>query len=125
MPLYRRVPKLKHFPLVNRQIFTLVNVRSLNRLPEGFEVTLDSLMHQGIVTTNDGPLKILGDGDLGVRLTVKASAFTKTAKAKIEAVGGEAIVVDTKPVPNDDDGLAEPDTSTSHDSDEATAESDS
>jgi large subunit ribosomal protein L15 len=45
-------------------------------------------MEAGIVTTNDGPLKILGDGELNVPLNVKAAAFTTGAKAKIEAAGG-------------------------------------
>jgi large subunit ribosomal protein L15 len=45
-------------------------------------------MEAGIVTTNDGPLKILGDGDVTIALTVEAAAFTKSARAKIEAAGG-------------------------------------
>jgi large subunit ribosomal protein L15 len=88
MPLYRRLPKLKHFPLVNPKKFTVVNVKTLASLSPNTEVTLSSLMEQGIVTANDGPLKILGDGDLNVALQVKAVAFTKSAKAKIEAAGG-------------------------------------
>lgn len=88
MPLYRRVPKLKHFPVVNPKNFTVINVKKLANLAPNTEVTLSSLMEQGIVTANDGPLKILGDGDLNVSLQVKAAAFTKSAKAKIEAAGG-------------------------------------
>jgi large subunit ribosomal protein L15 len=74
MPLYRRIPKLKHFPLVNRRQYT-------------------SLMDAGIVTTDDGPLKILGDGELAVALNVQAAAFTKTARQKIEAAGGTCEVL--------------------------------
>jgi large subunit ribosomal protein L15 len=88
MPLYRRVPKLKHFPLVNRKHFTIINVSRLNDLEPQSEVTLESLMQVGIVTTNDGPLKILGNGDLTVALTVTASAFSASAKEKITAAGG-------------------------------------
>jgi len=88
MPLYRRLPKLKHFPIINRQTYTIINVKRLASLPPDSEVTLESLMAQGIVTTNDGPLKILGDGDLTVALKVKAAAFTAQAKTKIEAAGG-------------------------------------
>ncbi|MCM1985321.1 50S ribosomal protein L15 [Lyngbya confervoides] len=87
-PLYRRLPKLKHFPLVNPKAFTVVNVEKLNSLPKNTEVTLDSLMEAGIVTANDGPLKILGNGELTVALTVKAAAASKSAIAKIEAAGG-------------------------------------
>lgn len=88
MPLYRRVPKLKHFPLVNPSCYTIINVGQLNALAPNSEVTLESLMQAGLITSNDGPLKILGDGELTVPLTVKAAAFTKTAKAKIESAGG-------------------------------------
>ncbi|ANV83683.1 50S ribosomal protein L15 [Picosynechococcus sp. PCC 7003] len=88
MPLYRRVPKLKHFTIVNPKNFTIVNVGQLADLPANTEVTLESLMAAGIVTTNDGPLKVLGDGELSVALKVTAAAFSTGAKAKIEAAGG-------------------------------------
>jgi large subunit ribosomal protein L15 len=88
MPLYRRVPKLKHFTVINPKNFTVVNVAKLGSLSAGSEVTLASLMSAGIVTTNDGPLKILGDGELSISLTVKAAAFTTSARQKIEAAGG-------------------------------------
>jgi len=88
MPLYRRLPKLKHFPLVNRVNYTILNVGDLSSLAANTEVTLSSLLEAGIATTDDGPLKILGDGEISVPLTVKASAFTATARAKIEAAKG-------------------------------------
>ncbi|PZD75454.1 50S ribosomal protein L15 [Acaryochloris thomasi RCC1774] len=87
-PLYRRVPKLKHFTLVNRKEYTVVNVGKLCDLKKGSDVTLESLMEAGIVTSNDGPLKLLGDGELSVALSVKAAAATKGAIAKIESAGG-------------------------------------
>ena len=93
MPLYRRVPKLKHFPLVNQKHFTIVNVEALGSLSANSEVTLDSLLAEGILTTNDGPLKILGNGELNVALNVKAAAFTKSAVQKIEAAGGSCEVI--------------------------------
>lgn len=88
MPLYRRIPKLKHFPLVNQKHYTIINVKALSEIAAGSEVTLASLMEAGVVTTDDGPLKILGDGELSVALTVKAAKFTKSAQEKIEAAGG-------------------------------------
>lgn len=94
MPLYRRVPKLKHFPIVNRKEYTIVNVKQLAKLPANTEVTLESLMSAGIVTTNDGPLKILGDGEITVALTVKAAAFTASAQEKIEAAKGTCEVIE-------------------------------
>jgi large subunit ribosomal protein L15 len=93
MPLYRRLPKLKHFPLINRKEYTIINVSKLAELAARSEVTLESLMAAGIVTTNDGPLKLLGDGELTVALTCKAAAFTAGAKAKIEAAGGTCEIV--------------------------------
>ncbi len=88
MPLYRRVPKLKHFPLVNQKEYTIINVKGLSVLAAGTEVSLESLLEAGILTTNDGPLKVLGDGELTVALTVRATAFTQSAKEKIEQAGG-------------------------------------
>ena len=92
MPLYRRVPKLKHFPLVNQKHFSIVNVEALNSLPANSEVTLNSLLDNGILTASNGPLKILGNGELSVALNVKAAAFTKSAVQKIEAAGGSCEV---------------------------------
>jgi large subunit ribosomal protein L15 len=93
LPLYRRIPKLKHFPLVNQKVFTIINVKDLADLAAGTEVTLDSLLEAGILTTAEGPLKVLGDGELPIALTVKAAAFTKSARVKIEAAGGTCEVV--------------------------------
>lgn len=97
IPLYRRLPKLKNFPLVNRQDYTLVNLAALSSLPANSEVTLASLMEVGIVTTDDGPLKILGTGEVGVPLTVRAAAFSGAARAKIEAAQGTCEVLAAKP----------------------------
>ncbi|MGF1460670.1 MAG: 50S ribosomal protein L15 [Leptolyngbyaceae cyanobacterium] len=88
LPLYRRVPKLKHFPVVNRKSYTIINVSDLADLGAGTEVTLEFLLEAGILTAQNGPLKVLGDGELSNSLTVKAAAFTKSARQKIEAAGG-------------------------------------
>jgi large subunit ribosomal protein L15 len=88
MPLYRRLPKLKHFPLVNPKHFTVLNVGKLADLEAGSTVSLDSLEAAGLVTSPKHPLKILGSGELGVKLKVEATAFTASARAKIEAAGG-------------------------------------
>lgn len=93
MPLYRRIPKLKHFPLVNRVNYTVINVGDLASLTVNSEVSLSSLIEAGIVTSDDGPLKILGDGDLSVKLNVTAAAFTESARTKIEQAGGSCEVV--------------------------------
>lgn len=92
-PLYRRLPKLKGFPLVNRHVFTIINLDDLEGLAPQSEVTLSSLLEVGILTQDDGPLKVLGGGSVNVPLTVKAAAFTKSAKAAIIAAGGTCEVV--------------------------------
>jgi large subunit ribosomal protein L15 len=93
LPLYRRIPKLKHFPLVNQKVYTIINVEDLADLAAGTEVTLDSLLEAGILTTAKAPLKVLGNGEISNALTVKAAAFTKSAKVKIEEAGGTCEVV--------------------------------
>ena len=94
MPLYRRVPKLKHFPLVNPAEFTIINVGKLADLKSGTIVDLDSLVKDGLVTSPKHPLKVLGQGDLATKLTVRAAAFTAGARAKIEAAGGTCEILD-------------------------------
>jgi len=93
MPLYRRVPKLKHFTLINPKNYTVINVAKLADLKAGSTVTLDSLVKAGIVTSPKHPLKVLGNGDLKVKLTVQAAAFTASARLKIEAAGGSCDVI--------------------------------
>ncbi|MBC6421115.1 MAG: 50S ribosomal protein L15 [Hormoscilla sp. SP5CHS1] len=95
LPLYRRIPKLKHFTLINQRQYTTVNVSKLASLPANTEVTLASLMEAGIVTADKGPLKILGDGELYVPLQVKAAGFTASARQKIESAGGSFVVLDS------------------------------
>ena len=93
MPLYRRVPKLKHFPLVNPKEFTVVNVDKLAGLKAGSTVNRQTLEDAGIITSPKHPLKVLGSGDIAVKLTVQAAAFTASARQKIEAAGGTCDVI--------------------------------
>ncbi len=88
MPLYRRVPKLKHFEIINQKLFTVINVSELNSLKNGSKVNLDSLVKEGLITKPKYPLKILGNGKLEKKLDVQAAAFTLSAKKKIEDAGG-------------------------------------
>ena len=93
MPLYRRLPKLKHFELVNPKHFTVINVGQLAELAAGSSVNLNSLVEAGIVTSPKHPLKVLGNGDLSVKLSVEAAGFTASARAKIEAAGGSCELI--------------------------------
>tara|TARA_Y100001968_G_scaffold58153_1_gene49178 strand:+ start:180 stop:629 length:450 start_codon:yes stop_codon:yes gene_type:complete len=88
MPLYRRVPKQKHFEIINQKLFTVINVASLNELKEGSTVNIDSLVKEKLVTSPKYPLKVLGNGKINVKLKVQAAAFTSSAKRKIEEAGG-------------------------------------
>lgn len=88
MPLIRRVPK-RGFTNIFRTEYAVINVGELADLPSegGAEVTPDSLADAGLVRRGR-PLKVLGDGDLGRALTVRAHAFSASARSKIEAAGG-------------------------------------
>jgi large subunit ribosomal protein L15 len=94
MPLYRRIPKLKHFPVINPTHYTVINVSRLGELKAGSTVNLESLEQAGLVTSPRYPLKVLGNGELTVKLTVQAAAFTASARTKIEAAGGTCEIID-------------------------------
>jgi len=93
MPLYRRIPK-RGFTNVFGSVYTEVNVETLNRFEAGTVVTAELLDETGVISKieKDG-VKILGNGELKVALTVQASKFTKSAIEKIEAAGGKAEVI--------------------------------
>lgn len=93
MPLYRRIPKLKHFPLVAPRQFSIVNVADLAKLQANSKVDAESLVAAGILTEAKLPLKVLGNGELKVKLTVHAAAFSGTARSKIEAAGGSCELI--------------------------------
>ena len=93
MPLYRRVPKLKHFEIINQKKFSVINLEKLNKFNDDEVVNLDSLVKKGLLYKPKFPLKILGNGNIKVKLKVEAHSFTKSAKEKIEAAGGSCNVV--------------------------------
>ncbi len=90
MPLHMRLPKLKGFKNPNKVEFQVVNVAQLATLfPEGGTVGVDELVAAGAVRKNQ-PVKVLGNGDISVAISVSAHAFSETAKAKITTAGGSA-----------------------------------
>jgi len=93
MPLYRRVPKLKHFEIINQKNFSIVNLSKLVDFKNNEIVNLDSLVKNGLLYKPKFPLKILGNGDINVKLKVQAHAFTKVAKQKIEEAGGSCEII--------------------------------
>jgi len=96
MPLYRRVPKLKHFEIINKKNFSIINLDKLNEFKDNDTVNLDSLVKKGLIFKPKFPLKILGHGKVNAKLTVQAHAFTKVAKQKIEDAGGSCELINNK-----------------------------
>ena len=96
MPLYRRVPKLKHFEIINQKNFSIINLDKLNDFKDNDVVNIDSLVKKGLIFKPKFPLKILGNGDVNVKLKVQAHAFTKVAKQKIEEAGGSCELINNK-----------------------------
>ena len=91
MPLHRRLPK-RGFTNIFRQEYTIVNLSRLDEL-EGDTFDFETLKKLGVVKQLQAGLKILGDGDITRAVTVTAHVFSASAKRKIEAAGGKAIVV--------------------------------
>ena len=96
MPLYRRVPKLKHFEIINQKNFSIVNLKKLSDFKDSEVVNIDSLVKKKLLFKPKFPLKILGNGEVKVKLKVQAHAFTKVAKEKIEAAGGSCEIINNK-----------------------------
>jgi large subunit ribosomal protein L15 len=91
MPLHLRVPKLKGFSNRFRTEYQVVNVAALAELfPDGGDIGVDELVGAGAVRKKS-LVKVLGDGELGIALTVRAHAFSASAQAKIEAAGGSVV----------------------------------
>ena len=92
MPLARRLPK-RGFNNIFGTTYAPVNVSALEKFEDGAEVTAETLREAGIVKNALDGVKILGNGTLTKKLTVKAAAFSASAKEKIEAAGGKAEVI--------------------------------
>lgn len=88
MPLFRRTPKKHHFIMPNRKEWAELNVGSLAELPAGTVVTPELLIEKGLIKKLHDGVRVLGNGDLSVKLTVKAHHFTAAAEQKITAAGG-------------------------------------
>ena len=92
MPLVRKLPK-RGFNNFTRKTIVPVNLDALSKLDEGTEVTIELLQEKGLVNGRFDGVKILGNGSLEKKLTVKVNAFSATAKEKIEAAGGSCEIV--------------------------------
>lgn len=94
MPLFRRLPK-RGFTNKFKKKYAVVNVETLNQFDNGDEITLDHLVDRNIIKKNEAKdgLRVLGNGEINVSVTVKANHFSKSAVEKIEAAGGKAEVI--------------------------------
>ncbi|HWI49640.1 MAG TPA: 50S ribosomal protein L15, partial [Rummeliibacillus sp.] len=91
-PLFRRLPK-RGFTNINRKEYAIVNLDALNRFEEGTEVTPALLVETGVVGKEKAGIKVLGNGSLDKKLSVKAHKFSASAKAAIENAGGNIEVI--------------------------------
>ncbi|KRG11109.1 50S ribosomal protein L15 [Lederbergia galactosidilytica] len=91
-PLFQRLPK-RGFTNINRKEYAVVNLDTLNRFEDGTEVTPELLIESGIVRNEKSGIKILANGNIEKKLTVKANKFSSAAKNAIEAAGGKTEVI--------------------------------
>ena len=91
-PLFRRLPK-RGFTNINRKEYAIVNLDQLNKFEDGTVVTAELLLETGVIKKLHSGLKVLGQGQLEKKLTVKAAKFSKTAEEQIAAQGGSIEVV--------------------------------
>ncbi|MBW3595044.1 MAG: 50S ribosomal protein L15 [Actinobacteria bacterium] len=99
MPLIRRVPKLKGFTPPNRKVYGAVNVGQLEELGNA-DVGPEELRAAGLVRKRDKFVKVLGEGEISKKLSVRAHAFSESARTKIEGAGGTAEVINVAPSGN-------------------------
>lgn len=92
MPLYRRIPK-RGFKCINTKEIVAINVSLLNVFEDGQVVDIAALKSKGLVSNPKDGVKILGNGELTKKITVKVNAYSASAKEKIEAAGGNAEVI--------------------------------
>ena len=93
LPLYRRLPKRGFSNALFKKEYAVINVSDLNKFDENSVVTAELLVEMGIIKKTLSGIKVLGNGEITKKLTVKAHAFSKTAKDKIEAQGGKVEVM--------------------------------
>lgn len=91
-PLFQRLPK-RGFTNINRKEYAVVNLDTLNRFEDGTEVTPELLIETGVVSNEKSGIKILANGNIEKKLTVKANKFSSAAKEAIEAAGGKTEVI--------------------------------
>jgi len=89
MPAYRKLPKLKGFKLINTIVYAELNVSDIEKMDEKV-IDINMLKEKGLFSQKYQELRVLGNGEIKRKVTIKARHFTKSAKEKIEAAGGKA-----------------------------------
>jgi large subunit ribosomal protein L15 len=107
LPLIRKLPYRRGFLNPFRVPFREVNVRDLDAFPAGSTVGPAEFETQGILRGKSGPVKVLGEGELSVKLTVRANKFTAGARKKIEAAGGEIVILSEAKGPRPNGGATD------------------
>lgn len=97
-PLYRKMPKLKGFKNVNRINFQVVNVEKLNKFGDGEEIDVMKLYEAKLISNKAQPVKVLGDGEITKKLTVKVDRVSQAAREKIEKAKGSVVELMIKDV---------------------------
>lgn len=92
-PTHRRLPQRRGFTAIFKKEYAVVNLSALERFDDGAVVTIETLLDSGLIGSAKDGVKILGDGDLSKKLTVRATQFSKSASEKITAAGGTVEVV--------------------------------
>ncbi|APF17672.1 50S ribosomal protein L15 [Caldithrix abyssi] len=87
MPLQRRLPKFG-FKNINKVVFQVVNVGDLAKIADQETITKEDLLKAGLIRKKNQPVKLLGDGDIDRKISIQVDAVSKSAKEKIEKVGG-------------------------------------
>ena len=93
LPLYRKLPKRGFKNFLFSKKYTVINVQSLNKFDDGDVVDTAALIMKGVINNVNDGVKVLGEGEITKKLTVKAAVFSAAAKEKIEAAGGKTEVV--------------------------------
>ena len=92
-PLHRRLPQRRGFTAIDKTVYAVVNLSALERFDNGATVTIETLIDTGLVGSVKDGVKILGNGELTKKLTVRATQFSKSAEEKITALGGTVEIV--------------------------------
>ncbi len=96
MPIYRRVPNRGFTNARFRTDYTIINVDKLEAFDDGTTVDLQAILDQGLVSLNTKLLKVLGNGKLTKKITVRGQKFSKSAAEKIKSAGGAVVLLDSK-----------------------------